>query len=145
MKSVLKPTEQTPANRWQLLAFIVAGGIAALVNIASRIAFNLVMPYEAAILVAYVCGMTTAYLLNKQFVFSASGRGVTSEYMRFTLVNLVAVAQVWIVSVGLARLIFPAIGFMWHDETVAHTIGVLVPVITSYLGHKHFSFAPQAD
>jgi putative flippase GtrA len=145
VKSVLKPAEQKPAGRWQLIAFIVAGGIAALVNIASRIAFNLVMPYEVAILVAYVCGMTAAYLLNKQFVFSASGRGITSEYMRFTLVNLVAVAQVWIVSVGLVRLILPAIGFMWHDETVAHVIGVLVPVFTSYLGHKHFSFAPQAD
>jgi putative flippase GtrA len=145
VKSVLKPAEQKPAGRWQLIAFIVAGGIAALVNIASRIAFNLVMPYEVAIFVAYVCGMTAAYLLNKQFVFSAYGRGITSEYMRFTLVNLVALAQVWIVSVGLVRLIFPAIGFIWHDETVAHIIGLFVPVMTSYLGHKHFSFAPQAD
>ena len=56
-----------------------------------------------------------------------------------------AVAQVWIVSVGLARFVFPAIGFTWHDETVAHVIGVLVPVVTSYLGHKHFSFAARAD
>jgi putative flippase GtrA len=136
---------QMPVGRWQFIAFIIAGGIAALANIASRIAFNLVMPYEVAILVAYVCGMTTAYVLNKKFVFAASGRRVTTEYMRFTLVNLVAVAQVWIVSVGLARLIFPAIGFMWHDETIAHVIGVLVPVFTSYLGHKHFSFASQAD
>ena len=38
-------------------------------------------------------------------------------------------------------LIFPAVGFTWHGETVAHVIGVLVPVVTSYLGHKHFSFA----
>jgi putative flippase GtrA len=133
---------QMPVGRWQFIAFIIAGGIAALANIASRIAFNLVMPYEVAILVAYVCGMTTAYVLNKKFVFAASGRRVTTD---FTLVNLVAVAQVWIVSVGLARLIFPAIGFMWHDETIAHVIGVLVPVFTSYLGHKHFSFASQAD
>ena len=55
--------------------------------------------------------MTVAYLLNKQLVFDASGRGVTTEYLRFALVNLLAVAQVWIVSVGLARLFFPAIGF----------------------------------
>ena len=145
MKPIVKPTKQKPAGRRQLIAFIVAGGVAALVNIGSRIAFNLVMPYEAAILVAYVCGMTVAYLLNKQFVFSASGRGVTSEYTRFTLINLAAVAQVWVVSVGLARFVFPATGFVWHDETVAHTIGVLVPVVTSYLGHKHYSFAPYAD
>jgi len=123
--------------------FVVAGGIAALVNIASRLALNLVMPYEVAIVVAYVCGMTTAYALNKLFVFERSGRAVTDEYVRFTLVNLVAVAQVWLVSVGLARLLFPAVGFTWHAETVAHVIGVIVPVFTSYLGHKHFSFAAR--
>jgi putative flippase GtrA len=87
--------------------------------------------------------MTTAYLLNRHFVFAASGRGVASEYTRFALVNLAAVAQVWIVSVGLARLVFPAIGFTWHAETVAHVIGVAIPVFTSYLGHKHFSFAAK--
>ncbi len=121
--------------------FVLAGGIAALVNIASRIVLNLAMPYEIAIIVAYVCGMTTAYLLNRLFVFERSGRAVADEYVRFTLVNLVAVAQVWIVSVGLARFVFPMAGFTWYADTVAHIIGVIVPVFTSYLGHKHFSFA----
>ena len=128
-------------NRFAL--FLFAGGTAALVNILSRIAFNWLMPYEVAIVVAYLCGMTTAYLLNKRFVFASSGRGVASEYTRFALVNLAAVAQVWIVSVGLARLVFPAISFTWHAETVAHVIGVTIPVFTSYMGHKHFSFAAK--
>jgi putative flippase GtrA len=142
MSSLLQAVRK-PA-RWQFVAFMLAGGIAALVNILSRIAFDLVMPYEMAIVVAYLCGMTTAYLLNRKYVFAASGR-VTTEYTRFTLVNLAALAQVWAVSVGLARLVFPAIGFAWHSETTAHVIGVLVPVFTSYLGHKHFSFAVRAD
>jgi putative flippase GtrA len=115
----------------QFIAFVVAGGIAAAANIGSRIVFSPVMGYEIAILLAYLCGMTVAYLLNKTFVFAASGRGIASEYVRF--------------SVGLARLIFPAVGFAWHGETAAHVIGVLVPVVTSYLGHKHFSFAAPAD
>lgn len=131
------------AERNRFMLFVLAGGTAALVNILSRIAFNWVMPYEAAIVVAYLCGMTIAYLLNRHFVFASSGRGVASEYTRFALVNLAAVVQVWIVSVGLARFIFPVIGFAWHAETVAHVIGVSVPVFTSYLGHKHFSFAAK--
>ena len=130
-------------ERKRFALFLFAGGTAALVNILSRIAFNWLMPYEVAIVVAYLCGMTTAYLLNKRFVFASSGRGIASEYTRFALVNLAAVAQVWIVSVGLARLAFPAIGFTWHAETVAHVIGVAIPVFTSYLGHKHFSFAAK--
>ena len=130
-------------ERKRFALFLFAGGTAALVNILSRSAFNWLMPYEVAIVVAYLCGMTTAYLLNKQFVFASSGRGVASEYTRFALVNLAAVAQVWIVSVGLARLVFPAISFIWHAETVAHVIGVTIPVFTSYMGHKHFSFAAK--
>ena len=128
-------------ERRRFLLFLFAGGTAALINILSRIAFNWIMPYEVAIVIAYLCGMTAAFLLNKHFVFEASGRSVTSEYVRFAMVNLLAIAQVWIVSVGLARLVFPAIGFTWHAETVAHVIGVMVPVFTSYLGHRHFSFA----
>ena len=130
-------------ERKRFALFLFAGGTAALVNILSRIAFNWLMPYEVAIVVAYLCGMTTAYLLNKRFVFASSGRGVASEYTRFALVNLAAVAQVWVVSVGLARLVFPALSFIWHAETVAHVIGVTIPVFTSYLGHKHFSFAAK--
>ena len=130
-------------ERKRFARFLLAGGTAALVNIVSRIAFNWLMPYEAAIVVAYLCGMTTAYLLNRHFVFAASGRGVAAEYTRFALVNLAAVAQVWIVSVGLARFVFPAIGFAWHAETVAHVIGVAIPVFTSYVGHKRFSFAAR--
>ena len=130
-------------ERKRFALFLFAGGAAALVNILSRMAFNWLMPYEVAIVVAYLCGMTTAYLLNKRFVFASSGRGVASEYTRFALVNLAAVAQVWVVSVGLARLVFPAISFIWHAETVAHVIGVTIPVFTSYMGHKHFSFAAK--
>lgn len=131
------------SERRRFVLFVLAGGAAALVNILSRILLNLVMPYEVAIVVAYTCGMTTAYVLNKLFVFASSGRGITGEYLRFALVNLAAVAQVWIVSVGLARMFFPAVGFAWHADTVAHVVGVTLPVFTSYLGHKHFSFAEK--
>jgi putative flippase GtrA len=124
----------------RFILFLFAGGAAAAVNIASRIVINWFIPYEAAIIVAYLCGMTTAYLLNKYFVFLSSDRQIASEYIRFATVNVVAIIQVWCVSVGLARLLFPAIGFAWHSETVAHIIGVASPVYTSYLGHKYFSF-----
>lgn len=139
------PVVKSRADRTRFLLFLVMSGIAAIVNVLSRIVLNLAMPYEAAIVVAYLCGMTTAYVLNKLFVFTASGRSFHHEYARFALVNLVAVAQVWLVSVGLARLVFPRIAFEWHAETVAHVIGVMAPVFTSYLGHKHFSFAAAGE
>lgn len=124
----------------QFLTFVIVGGIAALVNILSRVALSLAMSYEIAILLAYLVGMTTAFLLTKFFVFEKSGRAVSSEYLRFALVNLVALVQVWCVSMLLAGLIFPYFGFTWNAETIAHIIGVASPVVVSYYAHKKFSF-----
>jgi putative flippase GtrA len=129
----------------QFLSFLITGGIAALVNLGTRIAFNVAMPFEVAVIMAYLCGMTTAYVLARQFVFERSGRAVHEEYIRFALVNLIAIVQVWIVSVGLADIVFPRIGFDWYPYTVAHLVGIIVPVFTSYIGHKHFSFAPSIE
>ena len=125
----------------QFLKFLVTGGIAALVNLLSRYALNFVMSFEAAVVVAYLLGMTTAYLLARRFVFDASGRSVASEVRRFVLVNIVALGFVWVISVGLARVVFPAIGMTWHADDIAHLIGVLAPAVTSFIGHRFYTFA----
>jgi putative flippase GtrA len=122
------------------LRFAVSGGIAAGANIAARIGFSEVMAYEWAVVLAYLVGMATAYGLMRVFVFERSGRSTAHEFGRFAVVNAVALVQVWLVSVGLARWLFPAVGFSWHADTVAHVIGVLSPIGTSYLGHKLFTF-----
>ncbi|MCP3871006.1 MAG: GtrA family protein [Gammaproteobacteria bacterium] len=127
----------------QFTRFALTGGVAALVNLGSRVVLSRFFSFEVAVVLAYLVGMLTAYTLARLFVFNASGRGIRSELIRFTLVNLVALVQVWVISVGLARLIFPALGFTWYPEPVAHFVGVLFPVITSYLGHRHYSFRPH--
>jgi putative flippase GtrA len=128
-------------ERSRFVRFLLVGGTAALVNVLSRIAFNFFVTYTAAIVIAYMCGMTTAYVLNKLFVFAPSGRAIHEEYLRFTIVNMAALAQVWLVSIGLAFYTFPWIGLIWHAETIAHIVGVAVPTVASYFGHRHFSFA----
>jgi putative flippase GtrA len=137
--------QRSHSTRHQIALFVLFGSVAAVVNVLSRIVLSLEIPFEAAIVLAYACGMTTAYALNKAFVFAPSGRSIRDEYFRFTLVNLVAVIQVWIISVCLVRVFFPWIGFTWHAETVSHVIGVMVPVFTSYFGHKHVSFSPTSQ
>jgi putative flippase GtrA len=124
----------------EFIRFLLTGGFAAAANIASRWLFSLIMPFEAAVIVAYLVGMVTAFGLARQFVFAKSDRHVNIEAMRFVLVNLVALLQVWIVSVGLADWIFPKMGVVWHAEIIAHIVGVLSPVVASYFGHKHFTF-----
>lgn len=120
--------------------FVIVSGIAAIANIVARIVFSLAVPFEYAVILAFPVGMTTAYMLSRHFVFESSPLPARTQYMRFALVNVVALVQVWLVSVGLAEWIFPAIQFDTYPDTVAHTIGVASPAVTSYFGHKWFSF-----
>ena len=85
------------------------------------------MSFEAAVAVAYLAGVVVAYVLAKIFVFDKSGAAVAAEFRRFVMVNILSLAIVWCVSVGLAIYVFPGLGLRWHAEAVAHFIGVLSP------------------
>jgi putative flippase GtrA len=130
----------TMRTQSRLFRFLATGGFAALVNISSRYLLTPVIGFEASVLLAYLIGMITAYLLFRLFVFGSSGRTMVSEAYRFVLVNILALILVWVVSVGLARIVFPAIAFQWHSEDIAHLVAVCVPAISSYIGHLHFTF-----
>lgn len=125
--------------------FLLVGGLAAVANWGSRFAFEKVMSLGWAVVAAYLVGMTTAYVMNRLFVFEASGRKVHHEAARFALVNLFALGVVEIVTEGLVRWGFPLVGFTWHAEAIAHGIGVLSPAVPSYLGHRLFTFAKAPD
>ncbi|CAE6818307.1 hypothetical protein R69658_05729 [Paraburkholderia aspalathi] len=124
----------------QFLKFLLAGGVAAAVNFCSRIVFNHWMPFSAAIVMAYIAGMITAFILTKLFVFTESARPTWQSALFFVLVNLVAVLQTWAVSVALAYYVLPWFGVSWHPKEIAHFVGVVVPVFTSYIGHKKLTF-----
>lgn len=123
-----------------MVAFVIVGGIAAAANIGSRIVLNHWMPYVAAIVVAYIIGMIVAFVLNRLFVFTRTVNPLHHQAFWFVVVNLAAVLQTVAVSLLLAGIVFPHVGLRWHPETVAHAIGVGIPVITSFIGHKHLSF-----
>ena len=124
----------------RFLRFLATGGTSAVLTFASRFAFDVVVPYWLAILLAYLVGMATAFLLAKRFVFTTSVRSTTSSAFWFTMVNVFAAGLTLAVSLTLARIVFPAIDFEFHPEAVAHAFGIMAPVYTSYLGHKHLSF-----
>ncbi len=124
----------------QFLAFLITGGIAALVNFGSRFVFSEYVSFGKAVILAYLVGMITAFILAKLFVFETSKHSTKKEFFYFTLVNVVAIIQTYIISVGFAMYLFPDINFTFHPEAVAHAIGVVFPVFTSFIGHKYFSF-----
>ncbi|MDH5394725.1 MAG: GtrA family protein [Gammaproteobacteria bacterium] len=131
------------ASHSEFFQFLVVGGVAAGINFISRIGFSEFFTYRTAIVLAYIIGMLTAFLLSKYYVFERSGRALKNELRDFTIVNVFAVIQVWLISVGLAEYFFPYITFTLHPEEIAHLIGLAVPAVTSYFGHKYFSFRKQ--
>jgi putative flippase GtrA len=124
----------------QFLFFLVTGGLAACVNFFSRILLSFWLSYTTAIVVAYLFGMSTAFLLNKLIVFRKADNALHHQLFWFCIVNIAAVLQTLAVSLLLADIVFPQIGFHWHVETTAHAIGVAFPVVTSFIGHKKLSF-----
>lgn len=124
----------------QFLLFVLTGGAAAFVNVLSRIGFSMLFRFELAVLAAYAVGMVTAYILARRYVFTDSGQSIRKSFAAFALVNLVAVLQTWLVSIGMRHLLLPIIGAVALVDLLAHSFGVIVPVFTSYLGHKHVSF-----
>lgn len=124
----------------EFFRFVVVGALAALANIGSRMLFGLWLPYLPSIVLAFLVGLSTAFLLNRSWVFARSGKHWINEASWFTLVNLLGLAQTVCISLLLARYVLPALGQVSLVETTAHAVGVVVPIATSYLGHKYLSF-----
>lgn len=133
-------------NHKQFLSFIVCGGIAALANIASRIVFSLWMNYSLAIVFAFIVGMITAFILFRVFVFSEKRKkdsyrfNVVTQILWYIFINAIALLQTWGISIILYSYIFPYFEYQLYPDTTAHIVGVMVPVITSYIGHKFLTF-----
>lgn len=124
----------------EFFLFLLVGGTAACINWSSRIVYNHWVSFSTALLLAYVTGMTTAFVLNKLFVFKKSEQKLHQSAVYFTLVNIVALLQTWAVTLLLAQYAFPLLELHWHTRELAHAVGIIIPVFTSYLGHKHWSF-----
>ena len=125
--------------------FLLAGGLAALVNFGSRFVYSLFVDFSTAVVLAFITGLTTAFILNKLYVFTVSRNTVGQEMSWFLFINLLALAQTWGLSVYLAQVlpgVLPVSGEPGRQlsDAIAHGAGVLLPVFTSYLGHKYLTF-----
>jgi putative flippase GtrA len=124
----------------QFVRFVLTGGLAAAVNFGSRIVINQWFDFSTSVILAYLLGMGTAFALARMFVFTKSAHSVQKSALLFTLINVFAIAQTWLISTVFAFHVLPAMGWGWHPHEVAHALGVIAPVFSSYIGHKHLSF-----
>ena len=120
--------------------FVASGSVAAFVNLFLRWAFNHVMAFELAVVLAYLIGMVVAFLMFQKLIFKAGGQNTKQQIRRFMVVHVVGITQVYVISWWLAFYGFPMVGWTWHPEDLAHFIGVSTPAFSSYIGHKLYTF-----
>lgn len=124
----------------QFVRFLFAGGLAAAANYGSRFLFSHWTSYGVAIVLAYMVGMVVAFVLMRQHVFSARDGALAPQVLKFAAVNVLAVLQTLIISLLLAHWLLPLFGVVEHVEAIAHLVGVVVPAVTSYFGHRMLTF-----
>lgn len=130
----------TPAELRRIGRFLIAGGFAALVNWAARFPLNEVMPFEAAVVAAYAIGMVVGFFLYRIFVFEAKAGSARDQLWKFVVVNLIGAVEVWLLAVGFARWLAPAIGWTLWVEPIAHAAAIGIGAATSYVGHRLLTF-----
>lgn len=124
----------------QFMLFLLVGGTAAAAQWLSRFGFGAVMPYAVAVACAYAVGMGVAFLLNRRFVFPAAGPDLRRQFLRFVAVNALAFVMVWAVAMVIGDLLLPRYMDEAFAHAVGHGIGIMSPVVLSYVLHKRFTF-----
>ncbi len=124
----------------EFFCFVAVGALAAIANMVSRYFLDFVMVFELAVLIAYVIGMVIAFVLFQKLIFGAPDTPVKTRIFRFCVVNAVGAVLAVLVSSLMARVVFPSWGWTFHPAEIAHFIGVSVPAISSYFGHKLYTY-----
>lgn len=127
----------------QFLRFVLANSLAALTNIITRLTSSLIMLDTWAVAAGFCAGMLTSYVLCRRYVFQSIRRASLSEILRFTGINLIALVITWCVYYSCLKL-FTALHLGSASNqavrTSAHTLGVVAPVLFSFVAQKSFTF-----
>jgi putative flippase GtrA len=129
-----------PMSFGQFLAFVATGSLAALTNLVARYFLDFAMPFELAVILAYIAGMAVAFVLFQRMIFGNPGTPLRRRLVRFSQVNLIGMALAWIVSTGMARIVLPAMDWTFHPFEVAHFLGVAAPTFSSYFLHRSYTY-----
>lgn len=125
----------------QIIRFLLLGGLAAAINWLARFPLSLVMPLSAAVLVAYMIGMSAGFYLYRVYVFPGSDRPITQQIVVFLLVNLVGAIVVLTLTLALLKL---QSGFALHHtlkEGLAHGLAIGIGAVVNFFGHKLLTFS----
>jgi putative flippase GtrA len=125
----------------EFVKFFICSALAAGVNFTSRVLLSQYVKYAIAVFLAYICGILTAFTLNKFFVFNRRKGKVSRQFSVFVIVNLLGLVQTMCFTLLFRNVIFTKTGLSFYPDEIAHLIGIGAPMFVSFFGHKYFSFS----
>ena len=121
--------------------FLVAGGLATAINWLVRFPLSTVLPFTAAVALAYMIGMVAGFVLYSRWVFPGTTTPLANQIGRFIAVNIAGGVAV----VALAPLLAQAFAGGGLDqgpaEAIGHGLAIAVGAVINYFGHKLITFA----
>ena len=132
----------------QFLRFLLANSAAAGANIVTRLLSSCVFLDLWAVVAGFCVGLSTSYVLCRGFVFQSVRRASIPELLRFTGINLLALVITWIVYRFSLQLFLSLHGLTRADQllqTGAHALGVVAPVLFSFVAQKTFTFRQRLE
>lgn len=126
--------------RDQRVAFILVGGVNTLIGLGWFVLFHRVagptVGYMGTLVLAHVASVLCAFVLHRYLVFRVRGQ-LLLDLARFEVVNLAALAA----NAVLLPFFVEIVGL---SVIVAQIVSTFVSVITTYVGHRTFSFRRSA-
>jgi len=125
----------------QVVRFLLLGGTAAAINWIARFPLSAVLPFDAAVLAAYMIGMSAGFVLYRRYVFPGSTRPVVEQTVVFLAVNLVGALVVLALTMLFLRLQAQAPWPLSIREGLAHGAAIGFGAVVNFFGHKTLTFA----
>ena len=122
--------------------FLLAGGIASLLNWLVRFPLSAVLPFEAAVALAYGAGMVVGFALYRSWVFPGSRLPLGAQLGRFLGVNAAGLGVVILAAAALVP-VFAWRGFLPAPaaEGLAHGLAIVLGAVVNFAGHRALTFA----
>lgn len=141
----MPPADRHPAHHHrlsvQLTRFILTGGLSAVVDFGILVLLmHFGLPHTPAKSISFVCGTTTAYLINRRWTFKA-----TASRRRFAGV-LVLYGATFFVQVGLFTVLFSILQArmpLFWVQVVAFAIAQGVATTVNFIVQRAVIFRPR--
>lgn len=86
--------------------------------------------------IGYMVGVANSFILNRRWTFRVSGSGAGSEFVKFTVVN--------IISMGINLLILQVvISLGGVIPEIAQVLAILCTLVVNFTGNKWWTFKPK--